>query len=242
MSNWTAVTPATLTLPNDLALLVAPVCIAGEPRSIEGSVGHAEGVVLDADGRVAGFFIRLSPTLVAESPRTLVPATAFTVAGSSALVLAWPQEKLLAQRRLEDDLQHYQAAAAAAGPGEGKVSVNETLKEGLEGSAVGAVVGGILGGIAGGPVLGFALAAFFATGGGLVGFISGGGQETHAPAESTKPDGLSSEPGDGTFSQLERRLRDPELEPRGLVHVTRFSPQPGVMPPVQQQQPIARAS
>src|SRR4051812_20409853 len=54
MSTWTAVTPSTLILPNDLALLVAPVCIAGEPRSIEGSVGHAEGVVLDAAGRVAG--------------------------------------------------------------------------------------------------------------------------------------------------------------------------------------------
>jgi hypothetical protein len=240
MSTWTAVTPATLSLPTDLALLVAPITFAGEPRSIEGSVGHAEGVVLDADGQVSGFLVRLSPTLVAESPRTLVPATAFTVAGSSALVLAWPQEKVLAQRRLEDDLKHYQAPAAAL-PGEGKVSVSETVKEGLEGSAVGAVVGGILGGIAGGPVLGLALAAFFATGGGLVGFISGGGQETRAPAESTKPDGLSVEPGDGTFSQLQRRLQDPELAARGLVHVTRFSPSPAVMPAVQQQ-PIARAS
>ncbi len=240
MTTWTAVTPAASTLPASVALLVAPIRFASETtNSIEGSAGHAEGVVLDADGRVAGFFVRISPTLVAASPRTLVPATAFTVAGSSALVLAWPQEKLLAQRRLDEDLQHYQAAAPAA-PGEGKVSVDTTVKEGLEGSAVGAVVGGILGGLAGGPLLGFALAAFFATGGGLVGFISGGAQETHAPAASTKPDGLSVTPEDDTFSQLQRRLADPELAALGLVDVTRFSPLPAVKVP--EAPPIARAS
>ena len=240
MTTWTAVTPATLALPPDLALLVAPVRVADEPGSIEGSAGHTEGVVLDAEGRVSGFFVRISPALVAASPRTLVPASAFTVAGTSSLVLAWPTEKLLAQRRIEDDLRHYEASPAPA-PGEGKVSVNETLKEGIEGSAVGAVVGGILGGIAGGPLLGIALAAFFATGGGLVGFISGGGQETRERAESTKPDGLSTDPEDGTFTRLQRRLRDPQLAARGLVHVTQFSPLPAVVAPVPQT-PLARAS
>jgi hypothetical protein len=239
MTTWTAVTPKASSLPADLALLVAPIRFADETRTIEGSAGHAEGVVLDAEGRVAGFFVRVSPTLDAASPRTLVPATAFTVAGSSSLVLAWPKEKLLAQRRLDDDLRHYEAPPAAA-PGEGKVSVDDTVKEGLEGSAVGAVVGGILGGLAGGPLLGFALAAFFATGGGLVGFISGGAKETRAPAESTKPEGLSVTPEDDTFSQLQRRLLDPEPAAHGLVHVTRFSPLPAVTVPVQQ--PIARAS
>lgn len=122
------------------------------------------------------------------------------------------------------------------------MSVNETIKEGLEGSAVGAVVGGILGGIAGGPLLGIALAAFFATGGGLVGFIGGGGQETRDMPPGVKPDGLSVDPGDGTFARLERRLRDPQVLTRGLVHLTPFSPTPAVMPPVQHQDPMARAS
>jgi hypothetical protein len=241
MTTWTAVTPQTRALPPDLALLVAPVRVADEPGSIEGSAGHTEGVVLDADGRVAGFFVRLSPAVVATSPRTLVPASAFTVAGTSSLVLAWPMEKLLAQRRIDDDLQHYEPSPAPA-PGEGKVSVNETIKEGIEGSAVGAVVGGILGGIAGGPLLGLALAAFFATGGGLVGFISGGGQETHGAAHSTSPDGLSVDPQDGTFARLQKRLRDPELAGRGLVHFTPFSPMPAAMPPAQHQPPLAHAS
>ena len=223
------------------SLLVAPVRIAGEPRTIEGSAGHAEGVVLNAEGIVAGFFIRISPTLVAASPRTLVPASAFTVAGTTSLVLAWPLEKLLAQRRLDDDLQHYQAGPAPA-PGEGRVSVNETLKEGMEGSAVGAVVGGLLGGIVGGPLLGLALAAFFATGGGLVAFISGGGQETRERTESTEPDGLSVDHEDGTFARLQRCLRDPQLLIRGLVHVTQFSPMPAVLATAQPQEPLARAS
>lgn len=239
MTTWTAVTPATSSLPADLALLVAPIRFAGETTTIEGSAGHAEGVVLDAEGHIAGFFVRISPTLAAAAPRTLVPATAFTVAGSSALVLGWPQEKLLSQRRLDDDLRHYESLPAAA-PGEGKVSVNDTVKEGLEGSAVGAVVGGILGGLAGGPLLGFALAAFFATGGGLVGFISGGAQKTRTPAESTKPDGLSVTPEDDTFAQLQQRLVDPELATRGVVSLTKFSPLPAVTVP--SQQPIARAS
>lgn len=225
MQTWTAVTPSTMTLPPDLALLVAPVSVADAPRSIEGSVGHAEGVVLDDAGALVGFFVRLSPTLVAGSPRTLVPASALAIAEGSALVLAWPQEKLLAQRRLDDDLQHYQASSAA-GPGEGKVDVSETLKEGVEGSAIGAIVGGVLGGLAGGPLLGLALAAFFGTGGGLVGFIAGGAQETHASPPGAKPDNLGTEPENAAFSRLQARLGDPELPARGLVHVTRFSPQP----------------
>jgi hypothetical protein len=239
MRNWTAVTPATLLLPNELALLVAPIRIAGEPRTIDGAAGHAEGVVLDEAGGVAGFLVRLSPTLVAASPRTLVPASAFTIAEESSLILAWPREKLLAQRRLEDDLEHYEALAAPA-PGEGQVSVNETIKEGLEGSAVGAVVGGILGGIAGGPLLGFALAAFFATGGGLVGFISGGAQETRNPPPGERPDDLGAALPTSAFAQLARRLRDPAPATRGLVHVTSFSPVPAGVP-AKPQQPSAGA-
>lgn len=241
MRTWTAVTPATLILPSELALLIAPVRIAGEPRTIDGSAGHAEGVVLDEAGGVAGFFVRLSPTLVAASPRTLVPASAFTVAEGPALLLAWPQEKLLAQRRLEDDLQHYEAIPAPA-PGEGKVNVNETVKEGLSGSAVGAVVGGILGGIAGGPLLGLALAAFFATGGGLVGFIAGGGQETRSPPPGERPDDLGAAPATNAFAQLERRLRDPQLPARSLVHVTLFSPVPATGAPEAPPPSFARAS
>ena len=241
MRTWTAVTPATLILPTDLALLVAPVRIAGEARSIDGSAGHAEGVVLDEAGRVAGFFVRLSPTLVAASPSTLVPVSAFTVVDRSSLLLAWPQEKLLAQRRLEDDLQHYEAVPAPA-PGEGKVSMNETVTDTLGGSAVGAVVGGILGGIAGGPLLGLALAAFFATGGVFVGFIAGGGKETHVPPPGEKDDDLGVEPATNHFLQLEMRLRNPELLTSGLVHVTPFSPTPATEAPPKPPHSLAHAS
>ena len=241
MRTWTAVIPATLSLPSDLALLVAPVRIVGETRTIEGSAGHAEGVVLDEAGSVAGFFVRLSPTLVAGSPRTLVPASAFTVVDGSSLLLAWPEEKLLAQRRLEDDLQHYEEIAAPA-PGEGKVSMNETIKDTIEGSAVGAVVGGILGGIAGGPLLGLALAAFFATGGVFVGFIAGGGKETRLPPPGEKADDLGLEPATDDFLRLQTRLRNPELLSRGLVHVTPFSPMPATEAPPKPPRDLAHAS
>jgi hypothetical protein len=239
MRTWTAVTPSTLTLSPDLALLLAPVRLTSSPSTTaEDYVGRAEGVILDDAGRLAAFVVRLSPRLVGGSSRTLLPASAMTVTDDSVLILAWPQEKLLAQRRLDEDLQPQNAAAGGSpaavpsppvattgvGPGEGKVDVNETVKEGVEGSAIGAVVGGILGGLAGGPVLGLALAAFFGVGGGLAGFISGGGQETHGAPEGAEPDTTTANRDNAAIARLEERLRDPMLTTDGLVHMTRFTP------------------
>jgi len=132
--------------------------------------------------------------------------------------------------------------AAEAAPGEGRVDVSETIKEGAEGSAIGAVVGGILGGLAGGPILGFALAAFFATGGGLIGFISGGGQETGDAPEGAKPQHLAAVPVRPAFQRLEERLRDPMLSTDGIVHTTRFSPMATNEAVLEPQPVLARAS
>ena len=257
MRTWTAVSPSTLKVSPDLALLLAPVRLASSPSTTaEGYVGRAEGVILDDAGRLAAFVVRLSSTLVGGSPRTLLPASAMTVTDDSVLILAWPQDKLLAQRRLDEDLQPQNASAGGspaavasppvattgAGPGEGKVDVSETVTEGVEGSAIGAVVGGILGGLAGGPVLGLALAAFFGVGGGLAGFISGGGQETRAEPEGAVPDTTTANPDNGAISRLEERLRDPMLAMDGLVHTTRFSPMATNEAILEPQPALARAS
>ena len=236
MRTWTAVTPSTMALPQDLALLLAPVRLA-DATGAKDPVGRAEGVLLDDEGNLVAFVVRLSWRLAAGNPRTLVPASAMTLADDTGLVLAWPQEKLLEQPRLDKDLQRQDAGEAGApavaspevravepAPGEGRVDVSETVKEGAEGTAIGAVVGGILGGLAGGPLLGFALAAFFATGGGLIGFISGGGQQTGDTPEDAKPQHLATVPVYPAFQRLEERLRDPALATDGLVHTTRFSP------------------
>jgi hypothetical protein len=252
MRTWTAVTPSTMALPPELALLLAPVRLADAAEVKDDPVGRAEGVLLDDDGHLAAFVVRLSWKLAAGNPRTLVPASAMNVTDDSRLVLAWPQDKLLAQPRLDKDLQRQDTTDGApavassalptpAGPGEGRVDVSETIKEGAEGSAIGAVVGGILGGLAGGPILGFALAAFFATGGGLIGFISGGGQQTDDAPEGAKPASLSAAPVRPAFQRLEEHLRDPALTTDGIVHTTRFSPM-ATNEAVPEPQPYAVAS
>ena len=252
MRTWTAVTPSTMALPPELALLLAPVRLTDAAEVKDDPVGRAEGVLLDDEGHLVAFVIRLSWKLAAGNPRTLVPISALDVTDDSKLVLAWPQDKLLAQPRLDKDLQRQDGAegdpavasttpATTANPGEGRVDVSETIKEGAGGSAIGAVVGGILGGLAGGPILGFALAAFFATGGGRIGFISGGGQQTDDAPEGAKPAHLSGAPVRPAFQRLEEHLRDPQMTTDGIVHTTRFSPM-ATNEPVVDPQPFAVAS
>jgi hypothetical protein len=241
MRTWTAVSPSTMNLPHDLALLLAPIRIVDTTRPEAGYVGRAEGVLLDEAGGVVGFFVRLSPGLVSESPRTLVPASAMAIAPDAALLLTWPLEKLLAQPRFDGELQRYEASEGP-GPGEGRVDVHETLKETAQGTGAGAVVGGILGTLAGGPILGLALAAFFGVGGGFLGFIAGGAQETREEPSGMRPDNLGPEPQSSAFLRLEERLRDPELAAGGLVEITRFSPPSASVAPLDRQPPLARAS
>jgi hypothetical protein len=254
MRTWTAVTPSTVALPQDLALLLAPVRLADAASVKDDPVGRAEGVLLDDEGNLVAFVVRLSWRLAAGNPRTLVPASAMNLTDDGGLVLSWPRGELLAQPRLDKDLQRQdgeagapavatsEVPAAPAGPGEGKVDVSETIKEGAEGTAIGAVVGGILGGLAGGPILGFALAAFFATGGGLIGFISGGGQKTDTAPDGAKPEHLATVPVRPAFQRLEERLRDPMLATDGLVHTTRFSPMATNEAILEPQPVLARAS
>ena len=236
MRTWTAVTPSTMALPPELALLLAPVRLTGAAEVKDDPVGRAEGALLDDEGHLVAFVIRLSWKLAAGNPRTLVPISALDVTDDSKLVLAWPQDKLLAQPRLDKDLQRQDGAAGdpavtattpaeTANPGEGRVDVSETIKEGAGGSAIGAVVGGILGGLAGGPI----------------GFISGGGQQTDDAPEGAKPADLSGTPVRPAFQRLEEHLRDPQITTGGIVHTTRFSPM-ATNEPVVDPQPYAVAS
>jgi hypothetical protein len=245
MRTLTAVTPATPTLPPDLALLLAPIRFAAAASVAEGYAGHAQGVILDDEGTVIAFVVRLSPKLAAGSPRTLVSASAMTVTDDSMLLLEWPQDRLLAQPRLDDDLQGEQGSAPVEGspPGDippstgGDMDAKMALKEGAQGTAIGAVFGALVGLATVTPIGVLAFAAFFATGGGLLGVISGAseGSPMKTGCDDTDP-----EHHNPSLRALERELRNPALSTLGLVSTTRFSP-PTAAPaaPVQHQSSAA---
>jgi hypothetical protein len=237
---FTAVVPRRSLLPPDLAVLLAPVR-AQEPSAHDPYAGRAEGVLLDDDGRVVAFILRLAMKLDARGGRTLVPVTAVTLTEGPILGLAWTEEYLSAQPRLDHDLQPQAAVdggsavetlglpatSGVAPPGPG-ASGTETAKEGVEGGILGAAVGVVAGLALGGPIAAASLAVFFAVGGSVGGLISGAAHETEprvnelrfAPLETDDhgPLGMS-------LLRLEERLRqDPNLELDGFVRTTRITP------------------
>ena len=238
MQSFTAITPARLTLPPDLALLTAPVR-AHEPSAPDEYVGRAEGVVLDPEGHVVAFVVRLAQRLVAKSPRTLVAANAIEVTSGPVLHLAWTEDQLLAQPQLDENFQPHNRVDGGAPvesqwmparpnvipPGEG-MNGKEAAKEGLEGGAIGAVIGAVAGMAIGGPIGAIALGAFCAAGGGLAGVLSGVTQETSAEAGEMKFDNVApaGNASSVALQQLEERLCDPMVSAQGLVHGTRFTP------------------
>ncbi|MEP7124859.1 MAG: hypothetical protein ABJE95_28280 [Byssovorax sp.] len=246
MRTLTAVIPAKSSLPPDLALLLAPIR-SSEPSAAGKDVGHAEGALLDEQGRVIAFIVRLSPSVASGSPRTLVTANAVKVTDDSVLHLSWTEDQLLAEPRLDSNLQphtvtdggipvesQWMPARPNVIPPGGEMNVGETAKEGLEGGTIGAVVGGAVGLVIGGPIVALGLAGFFAAGGGLAGILSGASQDTAAEAGEMKFDSLEPAPGearDAALAHLEARLRDPAVVANGLVRATRFTPMTTTEPP-----------
>jgi hypothetical protein len=240
MRTFTAVTPLTYALPPDLALLLAPVR-ADEPSAPDEYVGRSEGVLLDEKGRVLAFIVRLSPSIAAASPRTLVTATAVNVTPDGVLHLSWTRDQLLAQPLLDTSMHEHNRtdggapvesawmpARPNAVPPSDTVNGVEAAKEGLQGGAAGAVIGALAGLAIGGPIGALALAAFFAAGGGLAGVIAGASYETAVEAGEMKFDNVAPEQGDPRttpFRLLEERLRDPAVALSGVIHATRFTPQ-----------------
>src|SRR5689334_14437906 len=110
MQTLIAVTPATPTLPPDLALLCAPVRSA-EPSAPDEYVGRTGGALPDPNGRVVGFIVRLAPQLAPTRPRVLIAATAVSVTEGRVLHLSWTENQLLAQPRLDDDLRPHDRVA-----------------------------------------------------------------------------------------------------------------------------------
>ncbi len=240
MRTFTAVTPLTTTLPPELSLLLAPVR-TDEPSAPDEYVGRSEGVLLDEKGRVLAFIVRLSPRLMAGTPRTLVTATAVTVTDDGVMHLSWTRDQLLAQPLLDVNLEPRNQTDGGAPvesawlparpnvipPGDTTNGV-EAAKEGLQGGAAGAVIGALAGLAIGGPVGALALGAFFAAGGGLAGVIAGASYETAVEAGELKYDNVAPAGGEAratAFRLLEERLRDPGLPAAGLIHATRFTPE-----------------
>jgi hypothetical protein len=247
--SFTAVVPMRVALPPELALLLAPVLMA-EPSAVDAYMGHAEGVVLDDEGRVVAFVVRLATKLADRGARTLVPATAMALMEGPMLHLSWTEEKLRAQPRLDHDLraqapadrdpppdsQRMLADSGAAPPGPG-ASGTEAAVEGVEGGLLGAALGAVAGMVLGGPIAAASMAVFFAVGGSLGGLIAGAAEETEPvvtegnlpPSHAKEPDALGV-----ALGHLEEKLRldaDPELA--GLVRTTRITPATMVEPAAQ---------
>ncbi len=184
-------------------------------------VGHSEGVLIDDEGRVVAFVVRLSPDLAPGSPRTLVSAAAMTPTKDSHLLLAWSEDKLLEHPRLaEADPPAESAPPTPADRSiEADVNVKETLKEGVEGTAVGVALGAIVGLTVLAPAGVLALAVFFATGGAVLGAIAGASQGS----PKKEGDDIGPQHQNPALQALEQRLRQPGLGTMGRVHTARFS-------------------
>lgn len=237
MRTFTAVIPAQASLPPDLELLLAPVC-AKEPSAPDEYVGRTDGVLLDEEGHPVAFIVRLAKKLDADCRRTLVPTRALTVTGGSLINLSWTEDQLLAQPRLDEDLQPHNrvdggppvesqwmpARPNVVPPGPG-ANGNEAAKEGLEGGLIGAAIGALAGMAIGGPIGAASLAAFCAAGGSLAGILSGATHDTAVEASEMKLDNLEPERHPvAAIRRLEERLRDPGLTAGGVVHAMRLTP------------------
>jgi hypothetical protein len=225
-------------LPTELALLKAPVTTA-EPSAPGEYVGKTEGVVLNEDGSIVAFIVRLSERLVPQGwALTLIPTAAVKIQGPT-LHIAWTEDQLLAQPRLDENFRAHNrvdggapvesqwmpARANVVPPGSG-MNTELAAKEGIAGGAIGAAVGAVAGMIAGGPVAAAALGVFFAAGGSLAGLISGASQETAAEASELRLDDESDNatPNDPELTALSRRLWDPALIDAAGLQSFRFIP------------------
>jgi len=240
MRKFTVVTPNQPHLPPDLALLMSPVC-AAEPSAPGEYVGRTEGALLDENGRVVAFIMRLATKLSATAARTFVPRSALRLEEGPIFHLTWTEDQLRAQPRLDENLQPHNrvdggppvesqwmpARPNVVPPAEGP-NGREAVKEGVEGGLIGAAIGAIAGFAVGGPLGAASLAAFFAAGGGLAGILSGVAQGTAADASEMKFDAPGKEDDPSILAPvtaLEQRLQDTTLTSAGVLHMTRVMPQ-----------------
>lgn len=242
MRTFTAVTRhENATMPPGLEPLEAPVTTE-EPSAPGEHVGQAEGVLLDGQGSIVAFVVRLSKHLAPEElSRTLVPAAAIELRAGT-LHVSWTEGQLLAQPRLDAGFQAHDRANGGAPvrsqwmparpnltpPGTG-VNVHEAAKEGAAGGAMGAVIGAAAGMAVAGPIGAAALAVFFAAGGSLAGLISGGSQESAAEASELRFDAAEELEGrpkakKAKLAALAERLRDPATVEAAGLYAVRFVP------------------
>jgi hypothetical protein len=196
--------------------------------------------VLGEDGRIVAFVVRLAKTIASDGARTLVPRTALRLEPGPIFHLAWTEDQLRAQPRLDADFQPHNrvdggapvesqwmpARPTVVPPGQG-MNATEAAIEGASGGISGAALGAAAGFAIGGPVGAASLAVFFAAGGSLAGILSGASHETAAEAGELKLDTVSPEQEisrHGPLLELERRLADPAIGASGLVTMTRFAP------------------
>lgn len=233
--------------------MLAPVR-AEEPSLPDEYVGRADGVLLDDQGRVAALILRLSRRLDARGARTLVPATALSLTGPT-LHLQWTEGQLLAQPRLDEDLQPHNTAdggppvesqwmparPAVIPPGSGGNGA-AAATEGVEGGLIGAALGALAGLAIGGPIGAASLAVFFAAGGSLAGILSGASQETASEAGEMHFAHRNAEDHDAltvALGRLESALRDPSVAAAGLVSAMQVTPMTTTEAPPEQHQQVA---
>ena len=193
-------------LPAELALLEAPVSTE-EPSAPGEYVGRGAGVMLDEQGDLVAFIVRLEPKLAGTKPPwTLLPTAATVITDQGVLAASWTEDQLMAQPRMDARFQPHEmptgglpvesqwmpARPNPVPPGP-DVNKSEAAIEGAAGGAIGAAIGAAAGLIAAGPIGALGLGVFFAAGGSLAGLLSGGSQETAVQAAELEMDTVRSE-------------------------------------------------
>jgi hypothetical protein len=236
MRTYRAVTVARPSLPKALFPLWSPV-VADEPSAPGEYVGHTEGAILDEEGRVVAFLVRLAPKIARSRPRSLVAASAIRITDESVLQLSWSEDQLRAQPHIDEALQPHSAidgrppvesrwmpARPAVIPPGRSFNRREAVKEGLEGGLAGVIAGSVVGLAIGGPLVAVSLAAFCAAGGSIAGVLSGASQESAAEAGEMKFEAPPDAKHTAALERLEYRLSHPMLGDAHLLEWTTFAP------------------
>jgi hypothetical protein len=227
MRKFTTILAGSSPLPQQLALLEAPVVLA--ENDVE-RVGTIRGVVIDDRRRVVFFVVEPSLDGAMSTGKILVPLDALEFGGSIStegepglgwtgpiVRLLWSRDQLRAQPHMPDDAHLPPDPSGTPVPPDTGANRPEAIKNAFRGTGIGAALGLAIGLAAGGPVTAAALGIFFALGGGVAGAIGGAGRSSAADAAHHMPPIVDSPAGLWHVRELQRTLRDRSLYESGLL-------------------------
>jgi hypothetical protein len=231
-------------LPGALALLAAPVVLAGDDAA---PVGRLRGAIVTESRRVLFLLLEPTPASAAHPGHVPIPLDAIEIghrwvpdpagaARSSPIVrVLWSREQLDAQPRMLDasHLPHVpEGDPVPPAPGANRP---EGVRDALLAAGLSGGLGVVIGLLAGGPLVAVTLGLFFAAGGGIAGAVGGASRDSAADAAMGMPPLVRSPAGLLPVRELEEVLRAREPYDAGLLTLTPIAvevpPRTGRRPP-----------